>query len=410
MSIYLSCVSNSPRLCAYLIKVSLNTPKKLKKSKYSNNKVTIILYRAIGMRDVEIISNLSNKLPKLLVMDRYITKLILYNFLKGRKIFFNYWYAPVSEKEYFNQNETYKKKHNLFWTEVIFYLKKYYRGKSLNFITFNWKYFAETALYEGCKNNSVAVKLWAKESLQSDLDQKHEIKHDEFKDMLKYFKKIAVYNNLTKKKFIKMDKTTSGKIILGGCPRMLDFISSKKEKKIVKNILFLSFSSTNGIPPLKENRLLNWHLSYNKVIKILNEFAENKKLNIVIKRKNKFVYKTNLKINNKIKVYEDGHANAFVNNADIIITQNSGATIDSLVNGKIVMVPFFEKKNMKKFLYNFNKEIIYTSEEGMKKKIKSLIGKKISFPLKKQNHNKTIEYYYGKPAKVVERYVGFLNS
>ena len=50
------------------------------------------------MRDVEIISNLSNKLPKLLVMDRYITKLILYNFLKGRKIFFNYWSAPVSEK------------------------------------------------------------------------------------------------------------------------------------------------------------------------------------------------------------------------------------------------------------------------------------------------------------------------
>ena len=85
-------------------------------------------------------------------------------------------------------------------------------------------------------------------------------------------------------------------------------------------------------------------------------------------------------------------------------------TIDSLVNGKIVMVPFFEKNNMKKFLYNFNKEIIYTSEEEMKKKIKSLIGKKISFPLKKQNHNKTIEYYYGKPAKVVERYVGFLNS
>ena len=410
MSIYLSCVSNSPRLCAYLIKVSLQTPKKLKKSNYNNNKVTIILYRAIGMRDIEIISNLSNKVPKFLVMDRNLTKLILYNFLKGRKIFFNYWTAPVSEEKYFNQDEAFKKKHNSFWTQVIFYLKKHYNGKSLNFITFSWRYFAETALYEGCKNNNVAVKLWCKESLQADVVVDYDIKHDEFKDMLKYFKKIAVYNDLTKKKFIGMDKTTSRKIILGGCPRMLDFVSNKKEKKIVKNILFLSFPSTSWPPSFKENRLLNWHLSYNKVIKILNEFAKNKELSIVIKRKNKFTYKTHLKIDKRIKIYEDGHANEFVNNADIIITQNSSATIDSLINGKIVMVPFFENKNMKKFLYNFNKDIIYTSEEKMKKSIRNLINKKISFPYNNRNHKKTIEYYYGKSDRIVDKYISFLNS
>ena len=178
----------------------------------------------------------------------------------------------------------------------------------------------------------------------------------------------------------------------------------------MKNILFLSFPSTSWPPSFKENRLLNWHLSYNKVIKILNEFAKNKELSIVIKRKNKFTYKTHLKIDKRIKIYEDGHANEFVNNADIIITQNSSATIDSLINGKIVMVPFFENKNMKKFLYNFNKDIIYTSEEKMKKSIRNLINKKISFPYNNRNHKKTIEYYYGKSDRIVDKYISFLNS
>ena len=34
-----------------------------------------------------------------------------------------------------------------------------------------------------------------------------------------------------------MNKTT-GKIILGGCPRMLDFISSKKKKDNLKHYFF----------------------------------------------------------------------------------------------------------------------------------------------------------------------------
>ena len=82
----------------------------------------------------------------------------------------------------------------------------------------------------------------------------------------------------------------------------------------------------------------------------------------------------------------------------------------ALINGKIVMVPFFENKNMKKYLYNFNKDIIYTSEEKLKKSINNLISKKISFPYKNRNHKKTIEYYYGKSDRIVDKYIGFLNS
>ena len=33
-----------------------------------------------------------------------------------------------------------------------------------------------------------------------------------------------------------------------------------------------------------------------------------------------------------------------INEADIIIGHNSGSTLEALVNGKYVMVPFFEKE------------------------------------------------------------------
>ena len=49
-------------------------------------------------------------------------------------------------------------------------------------------------------------------------------------------------------------------------------------------------------------------------------------------------------INKKIKVFEGGTAEKFINKADIIIGHNSGSTIESLINGKYVMIPFFEKK------------------------------------------------------------------
>ena len=406
--IYLSCFFNSPKICAHLIKISLTWPKQIKKNKLDKKKLIILLYRSIGIRDFEIIYELSSKIPNILIMRRSITKLILVFFLK-RKFFFNYSRPIISEEEYFKQKKSQMKKHEFFWSEVIKNLKKIFDGKKLSLVTFNWRYFAEMALYKGCNNNNLPVKLWCKESLQSDLEAEYDIKYDEFSHMFNLVDKIIVYNELTKKKFIAMNNTVKNKITVGGCPRYFDFIMHKRKNIKVRNILFLSFSHTQGVPRFIKNKKIHWINSYNETIKILNSLADEKKINIVIKRKNNSTYKTPLEINNKIKIIEYGHAKKFINDADIVIGHNSSATIEALINGKIVMVPFFEnQKNLKKYLYNFNQDIIYNTKEKMLKRIRSLINKDISFPLK--HDRKTIEYYFGNPKKIVNSYVNFLNN
>ena len=81
-----------------------------------------------------------------------------------------------------------------------------------------------------------------------------------------------------------------------------------------------------------------------------------------------------------------------------------------MVNGKYVLVPFFEKNlKLRKYLLNFNNDIVYTSEDKMKKKIINLTKRKVQFPLNTQKYKKTIQYYLGDPKNVTERYIKFLN-
>ena len=84
-------------------------------------------------------------------MRRSITKIILFYFCNKNKIFFNYVKPPVNEKDYFKQNNKNRIAHENFWSEIIFNLKDKYKDKTLSFITFNFTYYAEAALYAGCK-------------------------------------------------------------------------------------------------------------------------------------------------------------------------------------------------------------------------------------------------------------------
>ena len=124
--IYFSCYFNKPSFCAYLIKISI-LKKKFFKKKLKNKKISIVLDRAIGHRDVEIIQETGSKAPEFLFMRRSITKIILFFFIDNKKIFFNYVKPPVNEKDYYNQSDISRKKHEEFWTEVIFSLKENYK-------------------------------------------------------------------------------------------------------------------------------------------------------------------------------------------------------------------------------------------------------------------------------------------
>ena len=410
--IYLSCHFNLPSLAAYIVRVSIQRkiffPKKIK-----SKKITIVLSRSIGLRDIEIIQESSNKAPEFLFLERSITKLIFLYFCKNNFSLFNYLKPSVYEKDYFNQNKNYKKKHEQFWTDIIFNLKKYYNNKTLNLITFNYTYYAEVALYGGCNINNVPVKLWHKEGIKTNLEAQLEAKKRglQYQHVFKYFHSISTYNMTVKKMFIKIDRSNANKITVNGCPRIKDYIIKKKYHRKIKTLLLLSFNNKRGIPAFKKNKDLNWQLSYNKVLNILNELSNIKDLKIMIKNKLNFKDQSNIKINKKIKIFSSGTAKEFINKADIIIGQNSSATIEALVNGKFVMVPFLEKKNsQKKYLYNFNRKIIYNSERKIKDKILSLINKKVSFPLNNVMHQKTIRYYLGDSKNIIKNYLNFLNN
>lgn len=328
-------------------------------------------------------------------------------------MFFNYVKPPVNEKDYFNQTKKNKQAHENFWAEVILNLKKSYKNKNLSFVTFNYTYYAEIAMYVGCNRNSIPINLWHKEGIKTDLEADIESKKvgARYSHVLKYFDRISVYNQLVKKMFIKIDKSSRNKIIVNGCPRIQDYIIQKSYIKKINTLLFLSFSSRRGIPNTKKNKSLNWNLTYSKVIKILNDISDNKNLNIIIKTKSNAINQLPKNINKKIKIFSFGTAKQYINEADIIIGHNSASTIEALINGKYVMVPFFEKKMIqKKYLYKFNKKIIYTSEKNMKNKILKLINKQTTFPLSNKKHQKTISYYLGNYQDISKKYSSFFEN
>ena len=410
------CVFNLTKLCSILIKFSLFQPKPFRK-KVKSKKITIVLDRVTGggRRDFEIVNNSSNEIPQIFFIRRTIVKLIFYYFIDRSKIFRNSLinYNHLNNKpKYFKLNKMIRKKLVIFWTDVIKNFKKTYADDvELNVIALAYYYNTEFPLYVACKNNRIPVKLWNKECFMSDPHVRYRIKLNEYKKIFKYFDKISVYNKFMRKMLISMDQSNKYKISVNGCPRINDFINKKKKMKKINKLLFLTFNSITGIPQTKENKKLNWNSSFSKVINILNYLSDFKNIDIIIKRKNHNSFKTSQKISNNIKVFEGGSAEKYINQADIIIGHNSGSTIESIANGKYVMIPFFEEKlRLKKYLYRFNKNLIYVSEQKMIKDIIRLIGKKVVFPIQSKNNKKTVEYFLGNTKLNIEKCVNFLNK
>ena len=411
--VLICCFFNLPSFCAFLIKISFFKPKFLKKNK-KIKKTFIVLFRQIGNKDIEIIYKSSNHDMEFFFLRRGIFYVILFYFSSRKKSFLDYFTQVTTDEDFYNQKINDKKNHEKFLSNVIFYLKKNLGDKQLSFITFNYTYSAEAALFTGCKKNNLPVILWHKEGVQPDVDAEYHYKTKgiKFRQVLKNFSKISVYNDFTKKNFLKIDKSISKKIFVNGNPRIEDYLSKKIFYKKVKNILFLNFDKRRGFPKYRKYKNLNWNKSYNESIEILNELSKDKSLNIKVKIKHNSQNKIHEQLDKRIKIFKSGSAEKFINQSDIIIGHNSTSTIEALINGKFVMVPFFEKNfKLKKYLLRFNKNIIYNSKKNMKKKILGITNKKVFFPLNDKKHIRTIRYYFGdtNSKNINKNYLNLLN-
>ena len=98
-----------------------------------------------------------------------------------------------------------------------------------------------------------------------------------------------------KKMFVNMNTNNKKKVEVIGYPKVVEFLNkSKKKKKRIDNILFLSFDPRLGFPSSKKFEHLNFNLTYDKIIKVLNKISNNKQFKICIKRKIKILYYTSL--------------------------------------------------------------------------------------------------------------------
>jgi len=93
----ITCYFNLPIICAYLIRISLFKPKFFRK-KIKGKKIFIVLYREIGVRDIEIIYKSSNFNLEFFFMRRSIPKLIFFCFSNKKKFFFNYLKPTLNKK------------------------------------------------------------------------------------------------------------------------------------------------------------------------------------------------------------------------------------------------------------------------------------------------------------------------
>jgi hypothetical protein len=233
---------------------SIFKPKLFQKD-IKTKKTFIVLYREIGIRDIEIIYKSSNYNFEFMFLKRSIFKIILFYFSSRKKSFTNFFDHPITENTFFNQKTNDRKNHEKFLTNVLYYLKKYFIKKDITLITFNFTYSAEIALYAGCKNNNLSVILWHKEGVQTDIDSKYQLETRaiKFRQVFQYFSKISVYNELTKKNFIKIDKKISKKIFVNGCPRLKDYLLKKNIIKSLKIYCFYllikkeEFPNTNNM-------------------------------------------------------------------------------------------------------------------------------------------------------------------
>ena len=415
---FFSCYFNFPKVCAFLLKISFFQPE-IFRNKSKSKKVIIVLDRVLGARqDLEIVQKDSNKLPQLKFMRRKLIKLVFFHFMNKRKLFFNYTKLSHTNRfNYYDLPQNSRMELEKFWTKVIYHLKKIFKHNQLNFLTFAYFYSTEYPLYAGCNNNNIPVKLWNKESFGSEPDLLYRGKSKQFKQASEYFYKISVYNEPMKKMFLNMNINNKKKVEVIGYPKAVEFLNkSKKKKKRINNILFLSFDTRLGFPSSKKFDHLNFNITYDKIIKILNKISNNKQFKICIKKKNKnpLLYKSHIKIDKKIKVIEVGNATKYINEADIVIGLNSSSTLEALINGKYVFIPFFEKNaSLKKYLYKFNKEIIINNEKKLEKKILKLYKKSVLFPLANNYSKKTISYYFGdlnNEKKIKLNCLKFLNS
>ena len=390
----------------------LSTKKFIKASTNKNNKNILILYRTIGIVDVNVAFNTKkNTNLNFYYISRQYLKILFDDFFSDKKLY-DYHYK-------INKNLiSPQKKYQIKLVRILTHYKKFFKPDCI--LSFNPFYRIERELQNVSKLVDIKFICMHKESVNSLADNKilgylYKNRIDQFGGDL-----ILTYN-YDEKEIIQNSKfAKKNKVIVTGCARADKSFKSKREKKVLKkNIVFFLVEDYRGFPEFffKFNNLYNKKKIFKKLgikynypkynwnrlniltVKHLIEYARNNSdVNILIKGKSTLNYNfmKKLKLPKNCNYTNYGLAQDYIEKSLLIISFNSTVILEAMLANRNIIIPFFykEKKRLEKNIINFDKRLFVYSKEAFIQRI----NKHLSYSnksIKIKNYKQVLKKYIG---------------
>ncbi len=397
---------NLPVLVAISWYITLRPYKYIKYKK--NYKRVLVLGKSFGIEDFYAAFDSVPSKIKFYYLSRAYIKDVYENFLGHHNLEENSYELNNTKEIILN-----KKKCELFFKEIIYYLNKIHSFQGI--ISFNFKYHREIEFQKSITNSGLKFLSCHKESLLTNTDI------EIYKKILtsgigKYSGNIiTVYNKLFQKLLLDKSIIDKKNIVVTGMPRA-DSLYKIKNNKLKKNyILILLFDQDKGFQNLNElkiqskNKLKgkNWSKLSNDTLNVVLKIASKyKNYNFVFKSKvNNFpgtIKQINLIKKNMLpncKIITSGSGIELIKNSSAVIGFNTTGIIESAIINKPTIVPLINLNFnlLKNSILKLDPSIHYYPKT--KKNLQNLIEKVIfdKLPIKryKPKKNDYVDYYIG---------------
>lgn len=391
----------------------LSTKKLIKASSSKNNKNILILYRAIGIADVQVaFNNKKNTNFNFYFISRQYLRIIFDDFFSDKK-FYDYHYK-INKNLISSQKQYQKKLHR-----ILSYYKKFFKLDCI--LSFNPFYRIERELQNVAKLVNVKFICMHKESVNSLADNRvleylYKNKIDQFGGDL-----ILTYNHDEKEIILKSKFAKNNKVIVTGCARADRSFKTIREKKVLdKNIVFFLVEDYRGFPEFffKNESLLNkkkifkqlkikynypkhnWNRLNILTVKYLIEYAKkNSEVNVLIKGKSalKYNFMNRLNLPKNCKYTNCGFAQEYIEKSQLIINFNSTVILEAMLANRNIIIPFFykDKKRFEKNIINFDEKLVVYSKEDFMKRINNLLSHNNKDSIKLKNYKEILKKYIG---------------
>ena len=366
----------------------MSTKKLITGSSNNKKKKILILYRKVGMGDIEEAFNTKkNTNFNFYFISRKYLKILFNEFFSDNKIFdYNY---KINNKSLKKKQKEYQEK----LYKIFYFYNKFLKIDCV--LSFNPFYRVERELQSTSKRLNIKFICLHKESVNSDADNK--ILEYLYKHHIEKFggDLILTYSSQEKKIILNSKFANKNQVFVTGCARVdKNFRLRKKKENPTQNVVFFLSEEYRGFPEFfssnfslsNKKRIFNdlkikfnypkynWKELNKLTVKYLIDFAKrNSEVKIIIKGKSglEYSYMNNFKLPINCIYTTRGLADEFISISNLVIGFNSTVILEAMVANKKIIIPYFYKANdrLKDNIINFDSSLIVYNKEGFFNKI-----------------------------------------